>query len=129
MAYARDGRILVVDDDGDVRDAVRDLLEDEGYEVGLAVDGLDALAYLRTQPMPSLILLDWNMAPMNGPAFITELAKEPGFGAVPIVLLTADLAAPEKAKTNRCAGYLRKPVELDLLFDVANRFARPASES
>lgn len=114
--------VLVVDDDADIREAIRDTLEQEGYATEEAGDGTEALQYLREHAAPPLILLDWNMAPMNAPAFMDELLKQGCAQGVPVVLLTADARAEDKAKTNRYAGYLKKPVNLDDLFAVVRRY-------
>jgi CheY-like chemotaxis protein len=82
--------VLIVDDDGDFREALRDALQTEGYETAEASNGAAALDYQRKSPPPGLILLDWNMAPMNGAEFLAELAKEPSTRGVPIVVLTAE---------------------------------------
>jgi CheY-like chemotaxis protein len=118
------GPLLVVDDDIDIREAIRDTLEQEGYTVAEARDGTEALHYLRSNPLPPLILLDWNMSPMNGPQFMAEFSKEPTFGSIPVVLLTADGRAEEKAKTNGYAGYLKKPVSLEDLFKIIGRYCQ-----
>src|SRR5258707_9456951 len=68
--------ILLVDDDKDIREAIQDILEDEGYETISMKDGQAALTFLRSHPAPPLILLNWNMAPMNGPQFMVERARE-----------------------------------------------------
>jgi CheY-like chemotaxis protein len=122
------GVILVVDDDIAIREAISDALGDEGYPVEMAVSGADALGYLRSHPAPSLIFLDWNMAPMNAPQFMEELAREPTFGQVPVVLVTADVKAEQKVKTSRFEGVLKKPVDLDRLFALAERFASTRGE-
>jgi CheY-like chemotaxis protein len=116
------GPVLVVDDDADIRDALKDILEDEGYRMAEAGDGTEALRYLRSHPPPPLILLDWNMAPMNAPQFMSEFMKEPVSAQVPVVLLTADAHAEEKARSNRFVGHLKKPVKLDDLFAVLERY-------
>jgi CheY-like chemotaxis protein len=116
------GLVLVVDDDGDIREALKDLLADEGYETAEASDGLEALSYLRAHPPPRLILLDWNMAPMNGPQFMEEFVKQPVSAQVPVVLLTADARAKEKAESGWFAGHLRKPVRIDELFALVERY-------
>jgi CheY-like chemotaxis protein len=118
-----EGAVLVVDDDLDIREALHDVLTDEGYETVEARDGRQALDYLRTNPLPAVILLDWNMAPMNAPQFMTELAREDAaISSVPVVLLTADAKAPDKAKYHPFSGYLTKPVSLDSLFEVLERY-------
>jgi len=121
MARKLDGTILIVDDDGGVREALRDTLEDAGYRVGEANDGAEALAWLRSHPPPALIFLDWNMVPMNAPRFIEEFRKEKSFAQVPVVLMTADMHAPDKVNTGPYHGYIMKPVNLDTLFDVIGR--------
>ena len=69
--------LLVVDDDMDIRDALQDALELEGYAVQLAADGLEALERLRSsEPRPQLILLDLMMPRMDGVAFREALRHE-----------------------------------------------------
>jgi two-component system, response regulator FlrC len=115
--------VLVVDDDEDIRDAVRDTLTDEGYAVVTACDGLEALRWVREHAPPALVLLDWNMTPMNGPAFMEEYVKEPLSANVPVVLLTADAGVEDKAQTDGYAGFLRKPVTLKMLIATVHRHA------
>lgn len=113
--------VLVVDDDADIREALREALEQDGYAVAEARDGSAALGYLRAHPAPPLILLDWNMAPMNGARFLEELARDPQLAAIPVVLLTADSRVDAKARPG-LAGHLIKPVELEVLFEVVAKF-------
>jgi CheY-like chemotaxis protein len=117
--------ILVVDDDADIRDALKDTLEEQGYAVVEASDGAAALSYLRAHAPPGLILLDWNMAPMNAPTFMDAMGNEPNCAQVPVVLLTADTRAQDKIGANRCVGYLKKPVKLEALFDAVSRYVGP----
>jgi CheY-like chemotaxis protein len=114
--------VLVVDDDLDIREALRDMLTYEGYQISEASDGLSALRHLRTNAQPGLILLDWNMAPMNGREFMAEFARDPGLSSIPVVLLTADLRAQEKAIGNGFVGLLGKPVDIDALFALVARY-------
>ena len=114
--------ILVVDDDVDLREAIQDALEQDGYVTAGARDGSDALSYLGANPPPALILLDWNMAPMNGSQFLTELAKQERYAAIPVVLLTADAHFDRKAKTEGVAAALKKPVRLAELFALVARY-------
>ena len=115
-------KVLIVDDNVDVLEAVRDTLTAEGYETAEATDGQAALDYLRSHEAPGLILLDWNMAPMNGRDFMIETAKDPKLAAIPTVLLTADGRAADKSQQSGTVGFLMKPVDLDELFATVARF-------
>ncbi len=119
------GVILIVDDDPDVRDALRDTLADKGYRVVDMVGAAEALAWLRSNPPPALIFLDWNMAPMNAPQFMDAFVKEP-FAHVPVVLITADVHADKKVTTAPYHSFIAKPVDLDALFDVVGKVANAA---
>jgi CheY-like chemotaxis protein len=66
------------------------------------------------------------MGPMNGAEFMAEVAKDASLSTVPVVLLTADMRVKEAMKGRHFAGYLRKPVDLDALFEVVGRYCRPA---
>jgi CheY-like chemotaxis protein len=83
-------RILIVDDDPDIRAALSELLESEGYEVTSAANGAAALAQLRGEgAKPCAILLDLMMPYMNGWEFRAEQLRDPELRDIPIVLLTA----------------------------------------
>ena len=114
--------VLVADDDPDVREAIQDTLAAEGYETIVTSSGEEALAYVRRNPAPSLILLDWNMAPMNGAQFVAAIARDPALAAIPVVVLTADFRSSAKVEQGSVAGHLMKPVDLDRLFEVIGRY-------
>ena len=114
--------LLVVDDDADIREAIRITLEDEGYDVVEASDGREALDWLQSNPAPAVVLLDWNMAPMNGPQFMAEISKEPRLAGLPVVVLTADVTALQKTTPGQFAGWLRKPFRIEELFAVIRRW-------
>lgn len=117
--------ILIVDDDSDIRESLRDALSDEGFTTAEAADGGDALAYLRdNDARVSLVLLDWNMAPIDGPTFMAEARRDPTLSKVPVVLLTADARFSEKAASGPFVASLKKPVSLHDLLDLAHRFGR-----
>jgi CheY-like chemotaxis protein len=114
--------ILVIDDDTDSREALCDLLELLGYEVGSAENGLEGLRYLsREQPLPSLILLDLYMPVMDGWEFMRQLHGNPGTADLPVIVLSAaDRPAAEEAE-----AVLQKPVNVLELMDTVARFVRP----
>jgi len=82
------GRLLVVDDDPQVVDLVRQLLEDEPYEIMAATDGQEALEAIADQP-PHIILLDLLMPRMDGFTVIEHLQRDPQCRQIPVIVLTA----------------------------------------
>ncbi len=116
------GPILVVDDDRDMQATIAAILEDEGFDVRVAGDGLDALAALETA-RPALILLDLTMPRMDGYAFAAELRRRGQHLGIPIVVLTADGRAGEKAARVGADGYVAKPFSLDGLLAAVARHA------
>lgn len=113
--------IVIVDDDQDIREALTDTLRDQGHEAVAIADGKSALDYLRNREKPCLVLLDWNMAPMSGAQVVEEIRADPDLGVVPVVLVTADVRAEEKSRLPGFAGYLKKPLDLDALFQLIEK--------
>jgi CheY-like chemotaxis protein len=108
--------VLVVDDDAWIHETLTMALEDEGYQVVTAADGQQALAQL-DRHRPDVIVLDWMMPTVNGPAFAEELRRRGFHPGIPIVVLTADGNARSKAEQIGATGYLRKPFELPHLLE------------
>lgn len=117
--------ILVVDDDADVREAITSALSDEGYQVTGARNGREALAQLRGQTRPSLILLDMMMPEMDGWRFRLELKKLPDLAAIPVVILSAHGNVRDAALALGAVDYLRKPLRIESLLEIAERYCRP----
>jgi len=104
-------RVLVVDDDPDILDALSEILEVEGYRVQRARNGREALQRLE-QELPDLVLLDLMMPVMDGWEFARSL--DPG-ARPPIIVLSADRNVSAKAKEIGALGWLAKPFELSEL--------------
>ena len=104
-------RVLVVDDDPDILDALSEILEVEGYRVQRARNGREALQRLE-QGLPDLVLLDLMMPVMDGWEFARSL--DPG-ARPPIIVLSADRNVSAKAKEIGALGWLAKPFELSEL--------------
>src|SRR3954470_23412003 len=82
--------ILVVDDDDDIREAIKEVLEHEGYSATGASNGHEALqALARGEVRPSLILLDLMMPEMDGWEFLRRIDDEPGLHRIPVALMSA----------------------------------------
>lgn len=114
------GGILIVEDDGDVRAALSELLEGEGFSVAGAPDGRAALAQLRAGGgHPAVILLDLMMPGMDGWDFRSEQMRDPELASVPVVIVSAAGFSPETiGKQFRPAGYVQKPIARDKLLGV-----------
>lgn len=119
-----DGRkLLVVDDDREIREVVGSLLESEGYEVRLAEHGLDALAQLDSFE-PDLVLLDVRMPVMDGAEFVRRLRiRSPR--PPPVVLMSAYTDLADTAAELGLRYFLQKPFQLDRLFDEVAALTRP----
>lgn len=113
--------ILVVDDDAEMRDALKDALEDEGHRVVVAADGAEALDRLRGGFRPDLVFLDHMMPVMDGPAFAAEVYRDPSLRGLSIVLVTADGRASAKAQAMGVPAYLAKPLQLDRVLDLVDK--------
>lgn len=115
-------KVLVVDDDYAVLDSMKDVLEDEGYEVFLAANGLEALKELWKGTRPCVILLDLMMPVMNGWEFREVQLRDGGLAAIPTIIVTAHNRAEESAAELKAASCIRKPVRPDALLEAIGRF-------
>jgi DNA-binding response OmpR family regulator len=104
--------ILVVDDEPEIVQFIGLALEDEGYAVSTAADGEEAVEAAARQ-RPDLVVLDMGLPRLDGQGVATELRRL--YGEIPILLITADGRAGEKAARMGAYDYLRKPFELDEL--------------
>jgi CheY-like chemotaxis protein len=111
--------ILVVDDDPEVRRVIQGTLEDEGWTVETAADGQQALERARRR-RPRLVLLDMGLPRLDGDGVAAGLRGAYG-DAVPIVVVTADGQAVEKARRVGARAYLAKPFDLDDLCAVVQQ--------
>jgi CheY-like chemotaxis protein len=117
-----EGRVLVVEDDVDIRDLIADILRLEGYAVDAVENGQEALTLLRTCPPPRVILLDMMMPVMNGWEFRAAQAEDPKIAAIPVVILTGGGNAASAAQGLGVDTFLRKPVDLDELLEVVKKY-------
>lgn len=114
--------VLIVEDDRDIREAIVEVLTEEGYSVSAAADGRQGLDLLQgSAPLPDLILLDLMMPVMNGFQFREEQLKKPEFARVPVLIVTADANAGAKAEALKAAGFVQKPLKIQPLLDTIER--------
>lgn len=113
---ARSNRILLVEDDEGNREALKELLEVEGYSVSTAAHGAEALALLRRggEP-PGLILLDMMMPVMNGSEFRQVQKSDPALCDIPVVLMSAGARLNDEATALGVAAVIGKPPNVDAM--------------
>ena len=121
---ASEGRVLVVEDDEDIREVMQEILASEGFQVDVAKDGRDALDKLDVGAEPPLILLDMMMPRMDGETFLKVLRGDPTLAHALVVVISGNGAARETARMLQAAGCLMKPFELDELLGIVRRLTR-----
>jgi CheY-like chemotaxis protein len=107
-------RVLIVDDDADCGDALKDTLQDVGYEVAIAPSAIDALRQLQSMPPPSVIILDLLMPGMSGEEFLERRQADPVLAEIPVVVVSA--TPPQSI--DRRTPVLRKPLDPAKLLDI-----------
>ncbi len=105
--------VLLVEDDADIRGALKGFLKDEGYEVITAANGREALEELQ-EKKPGLVLLDLMMPVMNGWEFLAEKNHQPKLSGVPVLVISA---VPGSPYIPGALGFLKKPIDLSRLMD------------
>ena len=109
-------KVLLVEDNELNRDMLSRRLERKGFEVVLAVDGIQGVALARSEA-PDLILMDMSLPVLDGWEATRQLKKTAETRAIPIIALTAHAMAGdrEKALEAGCDDYDTKPIELPRL--------------
>ncbi|MBA2363513.1 MAG: sigma-54-dependent Fis family transcriptional regulator [Chloroflexia bacterium] len=115
------GRILVADDDASIRSLLRDFLEDEGFEVCVALNGEQVLEGIRDNG-PDLVLMDVRMPKLDGIGVLNDL-KRAG-NAVPVIVMTAYGSSNITIKAIQLGAYdyIAKPFDLDDVSGMIDRF-------
>ncbi|NIE67717.1 response regulator [Burkholderia sp. Ax-1719] len=113
--------VLLVDDDINTLNALRELVAQEGYRVRTAEDGLDALRSALDEP-PDVVISDCMMPHMDGLSLMREMRRNSVLMDVPLVLVSALVTPPPDADV---VGFLRKPFAVSQLLDMLHRIAAP----
>jgi CheY-like chemotaxis protein len=114
-------KLLLVEDDLEIRDILQDLLEAEGYDVIPASHGRQALDYLEGASaggLPDLVVLDLVLPLVHGAEVLAAMKRDPKLSPIPVVVLSA-------VTHERPAGadaFLPKPIPLQKLFDTIRTF-------
>jgi chemotaxis protein histidine kinase CheA/ActR/RegA family two-component response regulator len=118
----RRSRVLVVDDSLSVRRAVGSLLEDQGYDVTLARDGLEAVKAMEVA-LPDVVLTDLEMPNMNGLELTTHMRSKSALAELPVIMITSRSMDKHRRQAMSVGVnvYLTKPyTDLELLQHVAS---------
>ena len=118
--------VLIVEDDSALREALVQVLADEGYDILSARDGLEAVNCLKKGNRPDVILLDLSMPVVNGWEFRMFQKRDPELAGIPVILITAGGYSREEVAWLEPSAMIPKPVDLSVLLAVVHRFcARP----
>jgi CheY-like chemotaxis protein len=116
-------KILVVDDDADIREVLGEVLTESGHEVLTASNGLEALQILRDGWDPCMVLLDLMMPVMDGYVFLEEARSDPALSSIPITVITAG----RQVDVQRLEGatVVAKPIRLPALMSLIAKNCYP----
>ena len=121
--------ILIVEDHPTMRDAMRLVLEEDGYEVDDATDGEAGIAAVRTRP-PDIVLLDLNIPVVSGAQVLETLKADPATSAVLVVIVTATgEEGRQRALAQGADGYITKPFSPLALLRTVERVLRGSGPS
>jgi len=108
--------ILIVEDELEILESLREAFENEGYVVRCASNGMEALGLLRLHPPPSAVVLDLLMPVMTGNELYEAMQADPTLATIPVVVSTSD---PSRAPKN--VLILKKPIDLHTMLTAVNR--------
>lgn len=119
--------VLVVDDELDIAEAVKSILEEERYHVITCGNGREALGCLE-ETTPDLAIIDIMMPVMNGYETIKAIRKQPAWEKLPILVMSA-IQPSVRPQEQGWTGFLKKPFSLRELLDTVRRLAPTDSEA
>ena len=121
------GNVLIVEDDPEVREMLRELLATAGFHAVAAQDGLEALHLLRTvrhraPNVPCLVLLDLKMPRLGGNEFRRAQLGDPTVANVPVAVMSGATDLEQRAEAMGAVATLAKPLDVDVLMEVVKRY-------
>jgi CheY-like chemotaxis protein len=114
----RGTRVLVVDDDAEVRSLLCEALCEEGYLADQATDGADAVRQIASQAQPDLILMDLRMPVMDGYEFLERRLMDQTLRDIPVIVVSATV---ERVLDDPTIQTVRKPIDLAKLLRLIDR--------
>jgi CheY-like chemotaxis protein len=116
-------KILIVEDEEEIRESLKDFFEDEGFEVTTAANGAEAITSLYATSAPDLVILDLLMPVMSGNEVYERMQGDPVLAKIPVIIMTSD---PSRAPPGLLI--MRKPMALDRLLMAVRQFCKPPCE-
>ncbi|MGH7266956.1 MAG: response regulator [Candidatus Rokuibacteriota bacterium] len=118
-------RVLIVEDDVDSRELLRQLIEHEGGVATAAAHAFEALDRLRAS-VPDVVLVDLRMPVLDGIELVTELRQDLRLAHVPMIAVTAYTTPADRQETARAGfdAHVPKPVDFDALTATVRRLLR-----
>ncbi|MBM4039011.1 MAG: response regulator [Planctomycetes bacterium] len=122
-------KVLIVDDEADMRDFAQAALEDDGYQFVFAADGVEAVERAAAEK-PDLIVMDVQMPKKDGFAALYDIRRDPALRAIPVILLTGiaektgvrfDAGTVKEYMGEQPEAYFDKPVDPDVLREAARK--------
>lgn len=119
------GRVLIVEDNMDTYELVRFILEKNGYEVFLAVNGRDGVN-AATKQKPDLIVMDLSMPEMDGWTATRLIKQNKQTSTIPLIALTAHVLPGDRQRAvdSGCDEYITKPMDLLELVETVDRWVK-----
>ena len=117
--------VLIVDDDHNFRETLRELLSDAGYQTLIATNAEEAIGLLQTTT-PNLTLCDWKMPGGGGEQFLKSLQSEGLLTTMPVIVLTAHGTGPNAMQAMQLGAYdfITKPLDIDQALSTVARAIR-----
>ena len=125
-------RVLIVDDEVDIRTFLQTLCEDNGYDTELAVDGNEAMEKVKKN-RPDLITLDISMPEKSGIKFYRELKGDADLGKIPVIVVTGVTGfggsseefrkfLESRKQIPKPEGFIDKPIDKDKLLEMMKKY-------
>jgi DNA-binding NtrC family response regulator len=119
-------KILVIDDEKDIVDSLRDILEEQGHVVLTAGNGMEGLKHLEQTSNPfGLIIVDLTMPVMDGERFLEAFSERAEASTTPVIVMTATPRIPTSVLP---VQILRKPLELEHMLKMVRDLPTPPSK-
>jgi CheY-like chemotaxis protein len=115
-------KVLVIEDDSDIRNSLRDILQLEEMDVVLATNGQEGLDQLSVHPDVRIVLLDMMMPIMDGSEFLRRIRSDDKWADIPVIAVSA---GGLRASSIDAQAFMAKPFDLGALLDTIHRLCEP----